>query len=143
MNIKTKGVVKTAGSSKPAAKAEAEKVLAQVKAKPADFAALAKQYSKDPASADKGGNLGYVAKDGGLGEAFENSAFSLQKGQISDVVKTDYGYHIITVLNTQDAPVLAQEKTRLEAEIKQDNAWTFTRIFFDFFCRIHLDFVNR
>ena len=105
-----------------AAKAEAEKVLAQVKAKPADFAALAKQYSKDPASADKGGNLGYVAKDGGLGEAFENSAFSLQKGQISDVVKTDYGYHIITVLNTQDAPVLAQEKTRLEAEIKQRKA---------------------
>lgn len=102
-----------------AAKAEAEKVLAQVKANPAKFAALAKQYSRDEASAEKGGNLGYLPKDGGLLKEFEDKAFSLEKGQISDLVQTDAGYHIITVLNIQD---LAQEKARVEAELKQKKA---------------------
>ena len=104
------------------AKAEADKVLAEVKANPKNFAALAKKYSKDPGSAQNGGNLGYLAKDGGLGKEFEDAAFSLPKGQISDVVQTAYGYHIITILNTQDQPVFEQEKARLEAELKQKKA---------------------
>lgn len=104
------------------AKAEAEKVLAEVKAKPADFAALAKKYSKDPGSADNGGNLGYFAQDGGLGKEFEDVAFSLPKGEISEVVQTAYGYHIITILDIQNQPVFEQEKARLEAELKQKRA---------------------
>ncbi|UOO83129.1 SurA N-terminal domain-containing protein [Uruburuella testudinis] len=104
------------------AKVEAEKVLAQVKADPSKFAALAKQYSKDPGSADNGGNIGYMAKDGGLGKEFEDAAFSLDKGAISDVVQTAYGYHIITILNIQNQPVFEQEKPRLEAELKQKKA---------------------
>ncbi|MDO5640438.1 MAG: SurA N-terminal domain-containing protein [Neisseria sp.] len=103
-------------------KTEAEKVLAEVKANPKNFAGLAKKYSKDPGSAENGGNLGYLAKDGGLGKEFEDAAFALPKGQISDVVQTAYGYHIITVLNTQDQPVFEQEKARLEAELKQRKA---------------------
>ncbi|MFV2029553.1 SurA N-terminal domain-containing protein [Neisseria sp. S1] len=110
-------------ATRKAAEAEAEKVLAQVKAKPADFAVLAKQYSKDPASADNGGNLGYVKKDGGLGAAFENSAFSLPKDEVSGVVKTEYGYHIIKVLNIKDQAVLDdEEKARITAELKQRKA---------------------
>ncbi|OSI22761.1 SurA N-terminal domain-containing protein [Neisseria dumasiana] len=102
-----------------AAKAEAEKVLAQVKANPAKFAALAKQYSRDEGSAENGGNLGYLPKDGGLLKEFEDKAFSLEKGQISELVQTDAGYHIITVLNIQD---IEKEKARIEAELKQKKA---------------------
>lgn len=105
-----------------AAKAEAEKVLAMVKAKPSDFPALAKQYSKDPASASNGGNLGFMPKDGGLGAEFENAAFSMQKGEISNVVQTAYGYHIIKILNIQDKPVFEQEKAELEKELKLKKA---------------------
>ena len=105
-----------------AAKAEAEKVLAMVKAKPSDFPALAKQYSKDPASSSNGGNLGFMPKDGGLGAEFENAAFSMQKGEISNVVQTAYGYHIIKILNIQDKPVFEQEKAELEKELKLKKA---------------------
>lgn len=107
---------------KAAAKAEAEKVLAQVKANPAKFAALAKQYSRDEASAGNGGNLGYLPQDGGLLKEFEDRAFSLKKGEISEVVQTAAGYHIITVLNIQNRPVFEQEKARIEAELKQKKA---------------------
>lgn len=105
-----------------AAKAEAEKVLAQIKAKPSKFASLAKQHSRDIASAENGGNLGYLAKDGGLLKEFEDSAFSLKKGEISDLVQTAAGYHIITILNIQDTPSFDQEKGRIEAELKQKKA---------------------
>ncbi|MFC3874084.1 SurA N-terminal domain-containing protein [Neisseria musculi] len=107
---------------KAAAKAEAEKVRAQLKAAPSKFAALAKQYSRDEASAGNGGNLGYLPQDGGLLKEFEDRAFSLKKGEISEVVQTAAGYHIITILNIQDKPAFEQEKARLEAELKQKKA---------------------
>lgn len=102
-----------------AAKSEAQKVLAQAKANPAKFAALAKQYSRDEGSAENGGNLGYLPKDGGLLKEFEDKAFSLEKGQISELVQTDAGYHIIKVLNIQS---LEKEKARIEADLKQKKA---------------------
>ena len=102
-----------------AAKSEAEKVLAQAKANPAKFAALAKQYSRDEGSAENGGNLGYLPKDGGLLKEFEDKAFSLEKGQISELVQTDAGYHIIKVLNIQS---IEKEKARIEADLKQKKA---------------------
>ncbi|MCP1660432.1 SurA N-terminal domain-containing protein [Neisseria perflava] len=109
-------------NARNAVKAEAEKVLAQVQAKPADFAALAKKYSQDPASAAKGGNLGLMAKDGGLLPEFENTAFSMQKGETSNLVQTQAGFHIIRVLDIQDKPVFEQEKARIEAELKLKKA---------------------
>ena len=105
-----------------AIKAEADKVAAELKAKPADFADLAKKYSKDTTSASKGGNLGYLSKDGGLGTDLENVAFSLPKGGISDVVQTPVGYDIVQVLNIEDKVSFEHEKARIEAELKLKKA---------------------
>ena len=81
-------------AQKAQVKAQAEKVLAQVKANPADFAKLAKQYSQDPGSATNGGDLGFFGR-GVMAKPFEDVAFSMKKGQISDLVETQYGFHIL------------------------------------------------
>jgi len=86
------------------------------------LSALAKKYSKDTASASKGGNLGYLSKDGGLGTDLENVAFSLPKGGISDVVQTPVGYDIVQVLNIEDKVSFEHEKARIEAELKLKKA---------------------
>ena len=79
---------------------EAKAILADLK-KGADFATLAKEKSKDPGAAD-GGDLGYFTKDQMVPE-FSAVAFKLDKGQISDPVKTQFGWHIIKVEDKRDA----------------------------------------
>lgn len=66
----------------------------------ADFAAMARQYSQDPGSAQSGGDLGFVAK-GQLIPSFENAAYALNEGKISDIVETRYGYHLIQLLSKE------------------------------------------
>lgn len=74
---------------------EAKKILERVKAGE-DFNALAKEFSTDPSAKENSGNLGYF-RHGEMVESFEQAAFALKPGEISDLVKSDYGYHIIKV----------------------------------------------
>jgi peptidyl-prolyl cis-trans isomerase D len=105
-----------------AAKAKAEDVLKQVKSG-GNFADMAKKYSDDPGSAKNGGSLGPIQRGRTVPE-FEKVAFSLPKGQISDLVKTTYGFHIIKVDDKQQAHTksLEEVKAQIEPLIKQQKA---------------------
>jgi len=101
------------------ARKKAEDVLKQVKAG-GDFAKLAEKYSDDPGSAKNGGDLGWIGRGRTVPE-FEKAAFSLAKGQTSDVVKSSYGFHIIRVEDKQVAhlKLLAEVKSEIEDKVKQ------------------------
>ncbi|MCC6446301.1 MAG: peptidylprolyl isomerase [Armatimonadetes bacterium] len=86
-------LIDTKSRSEEQAKKRADEVLAKVKAG-GDFARLAKDYSDDPGSKVKGGDLGYFRK-GMMVPEFEKTAFAQSPGQISDLVKSSFGYHII------------------------------------------------
>jgi peptidyl-prolyl cis-trans isomerase D len=105
------------------AKAKAEELLAQVKKAPDSFAEVAKKNSQDPGSAANGGDLDYFAR-GAMTKAFEDAAFSLKKGEISGLVETEFGYHIIKVTDIK-APkqrTFEEMKPELEAELKKQQA---------------------
>jgi len=101
------------------ARKKAEDVLKEVKAG-GDFAKLAEKYSDDPGSAKNGGELGWIGRGRTVPE-FEKSAFSLAKGQTSDLVKSSYGFHIIRVEDKQDAHLktLAEVKGEIEEKVRQ------------------------
>jgi len=111
-------------------KKTAEEALAQLKAG-ADFAELAKTYSKDTATKDKGGDLGWFSR-GRMVPEFDEAAFALKEiGDISDIVKTSYGYHIITLTGRKPAhtPTLDEVKDQVRNDYIQEekservNAW--------------------
>jgi len=104
------------------ARAKAEGVLKEVKAG-GDFAKLAEKYSDDPGSAKSGGDLGWIGRGRTVPE-FEKAAFSLGKGQTSDLVKSSYGFHIIRVEDKQEAHLktLAEVKSEIEEKVKQEKA---------------------
>src|SRR5205807_3130748 len=104
-------LLKTEGKDDAAVKAKAEEILKQARAG-ADFAELAKKYSEDEASAKQGGDLDYFGK-GKMVPEFDQAAFSMEPGTISDLVKTQYGYHIIKLVDKKNAT------TRPLAEVRQ------------------------
>lgn len=100
-------------------KAKADSLLKQLRAG-ADFADLARKNSEDPGSRDKGGDLDWVVRGQTVPE-FENAAFALKPNQISEVVKTQYGYHILQVLDREQARLRSfdEVKAELASELKK------------------------
>jgi peptidyl-prolyl cis-trans isomerase D len=118
-------LLKTTGKSpqeEATIKAKAEDLLKQIKGG-ANFADLARKNSEDPGSAAKGGDLDWIVR-GQTVKAFEDTAFSLKPGQISGLVKTEYGYHIIQVLDHQQAQQRSFEevKAQLADELRKQRA---------------------
>jgi peptidyl-prolyl cis-trans isomerase D len=101
-----------------AARAKAEEVLQKVKSG-GDFAKLAQQYSDDPGTKDRGGELGYFAK-GEMVKPFEDAAFKLTPGQLT-LVQSQYGYHVLQLEEIKKASqdTLEQAKPKIIAAIKQ------------------------
>src|SRR5262249_27141126 len=89
---------------------EAKAILVEVK-KGTDFAELARQKSKDPGAAAEGGDLGFFTKDQMVPE-FAETAFKLDKGQLSDPIKTQFGWHVIKVEDKRDRPVPSFEQVK-------------------------------
>ena len=110
-------------AEREAAKAKANELLAQVKAEPANFASVAKTHSQDPGSAPQGGDLGFFAR-GAMVPEFEKIAFSLNKGEISDVVETEFGYHIIQLTDTKEPTIPSFDALRpkIEEALKDQQA---------------------
>ncbi len=104
-------LLKTEGKDDAAVKAKAEELLKQARAG-ADFAELARKNSEDEASAKNGGDLDYFGR-GRMVPEFDQAVFAMQPGQISDLVKTQYGYHIIKLVDKKAAT------TRSLAEVRQ------------------------
>jgi len=102
-------------ADKAKAKAKAEDILAKLRANPADFAKLAKQYSDDPGSAANGGDLDYMAR-GATVPPFEAALFSQKKDEIGNVVQSDFGFHIIKVTDIKGGAVKPLEAVRGEIE---------------------------
>ena len=103
-----------------AAKAKAEAVLAEVRKNPADFAAIAKSQSQDAGSAANGGDLGKVER-GTFGKAMDDALFGLKEGEISGIVPSEFGYHIVKVTSVkpQTQKSLADAKDAIAAEVKK------------------------
>lgn len=100
------------------AKAKIDEVQARL-AKGEKFEALAKEFSQDPGSANNGGDLGY-AGPGVYDPAFEKALYALSKDQVSEPIRTDFGYHLIKLLGVEapEVPTLASLKDKLTRELK-------------------------
>ena len=104
-------------------KARAQELLAEVRKNPASFDAVARASSEDASSAAQGGDLGFFAP-GSMVKPFEEAAFALNKGDISDVVQSDFGYHIIqlTDIKAPTQPSFETMRPELEKELQQQQA---------------------
>ena len=118
----------TASKDAPAAdrekaQARAVELLAQARKSPGSFAELAKKNSQDPGSATQGGDLGFFAR-GAMVKPFEDAAYALNKGDISEVVESDFGYHIIqlTDIKAPRKPSFEELRASMEADLKQQQA---------------------
>jgi peptidyl-prolyl cis-trans isomerase D len=105
---------------KDKARAKAEEVLKEVRKNPAAFADLARKNSDDPGSAAKGGDLGFFGS-GMMVKPFEDATFALKENEISGIVESDFGFHIIklTGIHAAKGKDLAEVRGEIEAELKK------------------------
>jgi len=110
-------------ADKEKAKAKAEEVLKEVQGSPAKFADLAKKYSEDTGSANNGGDLGFFGH-GMMVKPFEDAVFKLKDGEISGLVESDFGYHIIKLTEIKASKQRSFEEVRaeIESELKHQAA---------------------
>ena len=118
---KARHILIQTGDDKAAAQAKAESIHKELE-QGADFAELAKKYSQDPGSAAKGGDLDWVAL-GEMVKPFEQKLFSMEKNAVSDVVETQFGFHIIKLDDVRSEPIvpLGVKRYEFEEEIKADS----------------------
>ncbi len=112
-------LLKTEGKDEATVRKQAEDILKQAKAPGADFAALATKYSEDEGSKTKGGDLDFFSR-GRMVPEFETAAFAMQPGQISDLVKSQFGFHIIKV--TDHKPAVTRPLAEVQAQIQEQLA---------------------
>ena len=102
---------------KAKARERAAQLLAQLRKSPEVFAELAKKNSEDPGSAAQGGDLGFFAR-GMMVRPFEDAAFRLKLNQISDLVESDFGFHIIRLTGIRAGKMKSMEQARSEIELE-------------------------
>ncbi|MFZ6774339.1 SurA N-terminal domain-containing protein [Undibacterium sp. SXout7W] len=118
------GVKKEASDAeKSKAKGKAESLLSDLRKNPTTFAKLAKENSQDPGSAERGGDLDFFSK-GMMVKSFEDAAYKLKVGEISDVIQSDFGFHIIQLTAVKPAAVKALDevKSQIIADIQRQKA---------------------
>jgi peptidyl-prolyl cis-trans isomerase D len=110
-------------ADKQKARAKAESLLAAVRKAPKTFAEVARKNSDDTGSASRGGDLDFFAR-GAMVKPFEDAAFALQKGDISDIVESDFGFHIIQLTDVKlpQAPSFESMRPQLEADLRKQQA---------------------
>jgi peptidyl-prolyl cis-trans isomerase D len=109
-------------ADKQKAREKAQSILDAIKKNPASFADAAKKNSQDPGSAVKGGDLGFFAR-GAMVKPFEDAAYALKKGEISGLVQSDFGFHIIQLTDIKSATSdFNQARPVLEKELKNQQA---------------------
>lgn len=110
-------------AEKDAVRQKAQQLLEQVRKDPGSFAAVAKAESQDPGSAAKGGDLDFFAR-GAMVKPFEDAVFALQKGAISDLVESEFGFHIIQLTDIRAPKTRPFEEMRpeIEADLKKQQA---------------------
>jgi len=98
------------------ARAKAQEILATLKQSPDKFGELAKKFSQDTGSANKGGDLDFFAR-GAMVKPFEEAAFALKKGETSDMVESEFGFHIIRVTDIKQPKQKSFEESRASLEL--------------------------